>query len=91
MRATGTVTIQSAAGVRFDGVETWYTVVGIAGNIRQYRLNREAIAQAYLPLARTPFGFGGSLLVRATGNPIALAGSVRDAVHSMIPICRWRT
>ena len=71
--------------VRFDGVETWYTVVGIAGNVRQYGLNREAIAQAYLPLAQTPFGFGGSLLVRATGDPIALAGSVRDAVHSIDP------
>ncbi len=71
--------------VKFDGIETWYTVIGIAGNVRQYGLDREAIPQAYVPLAQTPVGFGGSLLVRATGDPLTLAAGVRDAVHSIDP------
>jgi putative ABC transport system permease protein len=71
--------------IRFDGIETWYTVVGIVGNVRQYGLDREGIAQAYLPLTQAPFGFGGSLLVRATGDPMALTIAVRDAVHSLDP------
>ena len=71
--------------VKFDGIETWYTVIGVAGNVRQYGLDREAIPQAYVPLAQTPVGFGGSLLVRATGDPLTLAAGVRDAVHSIDP------
>jgi len=71
--------------VKFDGIETWYTVIGVAGNVRQYGLDREAIPQAFVPLAQTPVGFGGSLLVRATGDPLTLAAGVRDAVHSIDP------
>ena len=70
--------------IKFDG-ETWYTVVGVAGNVRQYGLDREGIAQAYRPLAQTPSSFGGSLVVRTTGDPTALAAAVRDAVHSLDP------
>jgi predicted permease len=71
--------------IRFDGSEQWYTVIGIAGNVRQYGLDRDAIAQAYLPMKQTSFGFAGSLLIRASGNPTALATAVRDAVHALDP------
>src|SRR4030095_8529886 len=54
--------------IKFD-TETWYTVVGVAGNVRQYGLNREAIAQVYVPLVHTPSSFAGSLLGRATRGP----------------------
>ena len=80
----------SAAGSSSTG-ETWYTVVGIAGNVRQYGLIARAIAQAYRPLAQTPFGFGGSLLVRATGDPTALAEACAMRCTRSIPICRSRT
>jgi putative ABC transport system permease protein len=70
--------------INFD-TETWYTVVGVAGNVRQYGLNREAIAQVYVPLVQTPSSFAGSLLVRTTDDPTALAVAVRDAVHSLDP------
>jgi putative ABC transport system permease protein len=60
-------------------------VVGVAGNVRQYGLNREGIAQVYLPLVQTPSSFAGSLLVRTTADPAALAVAVREAVHSLDP------
>jgi predicted permease len=71
--------------IRFDGVETWFTVVGIAGDVRQYGLDREGIAQSYVPMMQTPSAFGGSLLVRTTGDPTTLATAVRNTVHSLDP------
>ena len=55
-----------------DGRETWATVVGVVGDVRQYGLEREALAQVYLPLSQTPMGLAGRLLVRTTGDPGAM-------------------
>jgi predicted permease len=64
---------------------TWYTVVGIASNIRQFGLERDAVGQVYIPLAQTQGGLPGRLLVRASGDPVALTNGVRDAVHALDP------
>ena len=37
----------------------WYTIVGIVGDVRQFGLAQETVAQAYLPLAQSPFGVAG--------------------------------
>jgi predicted permease len=71
--------------ISFDGSDQWYTVVGVAGNVRQYGLDREGIAQAYLSMTQASFGFAGSLLVRTSDNPTVLAAAVREAVHSIDP------
>src|SRR4030095_14497971 len=55
------------------------------GNVRQYGLDREGIAQAYLSMTQASFGFAGSLLVRTSDNPTVLAAAVREAVHSIDP------
>ena len=80
--------------VSVDGRETWVTVVGVVGDVRQYGLEREALAQVYLPLTQTPVPIGGRILVRTAGEPGAMAAVIRNAVHSLdpnIPIENVRT
>jgi putative ABC transport system permease protein len=68
-----------------DGRETWATVVGVVGDVRQYGLEREALAQVYLPLSQTPVPIGGRLLVRTAGDPAAVSTVMRNVVHSLDP------
>jgi putative ABC transport system permease protein len=68
-----------------DNGDTWWTVVGVVGDIRQFGLDRDAVPQAFLPLAQMPSGLGGRLLVRSASDPKALAAAVADAVHAIDP------
>jgi predicted permease len=80
--------------VSVDGRETWVTVVGVVGDVRQYGLERAAVAQVYLPLPQTPVPIGGRILVRTAGDPGAMAAVIGNAVHSLdpnIPIENVRT
>jgi predicted permease len=78
---------RSPLGTRLsvDGGETWITVIGVVGDVRQYGLEREALAQVYLPLSQTPVALGGRLLVRTAGEPAAMAAVMRNAVRSLDP------
>jgi predicted permease len=71
--------------VSADGGQTWYTVVGIVGNVRQFGLDREAVAQHYVPLAQAPGGLAGRVLVRANGDPASAVAAIRAAVHGVDP------
>ena len=71
--------------VSSDRGETWYRVVGVVGDVRQFGLAQETVAQAYLPLAQTPQGFAGRVLIRTNGNPSGFAGMLRDTVHAVDP------
>ena len=63
----------------------WYTVVGVVGDVRQFGLTQEMVAQVYVPLRQTPFGFGGQILVRTAGDPAAFGNTLRSAVHTVDP------
>ena len=67
-----------------NGPETFRDSVGIVGNTKQYGLAAEAPVQTYEPWAREPFA-GVLLVVRATGDPAALASAVRAAVAAVDP------
>ncbi|MGE0704423.1 MAG: ABC transporter permease [Vicinamibacterales bacterium] len=67
-----------------DG-ETWSTVVGIVGNVRSFGLDREAVGQIYQPLRQATGAVTGRILVRGTGDPMALATAVRSAVQAIDP------
>jgi putative ABC transport system permease protein len=71
--------------VSFNDGETWSRVVGIVGNVLNYGLDREAVAQVYQPLRQSAGNIQGRVLVRTTGDPMALAASVRSAVHAVDP------
>lgn len=68
-----------------DRGETWYTIVGVVGDVRQFGLDQAAIAQVYVPLAQTPQGLLGRVLVRTTGDPAAMGQVVREVVHAIDP------
>ena len=70
--------------VTLDGGETWITIVGVAGDVRDHGLDREPpdqLYQPYLQVAGTPT----RVLVRARSDPRALSGQVREAVHAVDP------
>ncbi len=67
--------------VSFDNGQTWVTIVGVVGNVRQYGLDKEPSDEIYGPVAQ--LGFGQFLVVKTKGDPMALSKSLRDAVHDV--------
>jgi predicted permease len=78
---------QDAIGTRIsvDNGQTWLMVVGVVGDVRQFGLDQEAVAQVYTPLRQTPFGLAGRVLLRTQGDPIAAAGMLRATIHQIDP------
>ena len=66
-----------------DRGETWLTVVGVVGDVRQFGLAQDTVAQLYIPLAQTQQGLAGRLVIRTQGDPLAFANSMRTIVHSL--------
>jgi putative ABC transport system permease protein len=64
----------------------WYTIVGIVGDVRQFGLAQETVAQVYVPLRQTLFGVAGQVLVRTAGDPAAFGNVLRSTVHSVDPL-----
>jgi predicted permease len=89
---------ESALGKRIrygdDTSETpWETVVGVAGNVKQYALDAEARMAFYRPHLQQP-ARSLYVTVRATGDPSALASAVRAAVRAVdpdLPVFRMKT
>ena len=63
----------------------WFTVVGVVGDVRQFGLAQETVAQVYLPLTQTPFGIAGQILVRTAGDPASFGNVLRSTVHAVDP------
>jgi len=69
-----------AAGEKQD----WLTVVGIVAHVKNYGVDQPSRVETYLPQAQNTSG-GGSILVRTTGDPASLAGSLREVIRSIAP------
>jgi predicted permease len=67
--------------VSFDRGQTWLTVVGLVGDVRQYGLDREPPDEIYVPLPQA--GFAGNLLVRTAADPMSIAKLMREAVYEV--------
>ena len=67
--------------VSFDRGETWTTIVGVVGDVKQYGLGSETTDELYTPLAQTPGG--NTLLVRTATDPLAMARVMRETVHDV--------
>jgi putative ABC transport system permease protein len=63
----------------------WWTVIGVVGDVRQFGLAQETVAQVYVPLRQTPFGVAGQVLVRTAGDPAAFGNTLRAAVRAVDP------
>jgi putative ABC transport system permease protein len=76
-----------------DNGRTWATVVGIVGDVKQFGLDRDAVAQMYVPLTQSQ-GLGGLALVRTNGDPVAAARILRETVRTLdadMPVENVRT
>jgi predicted permease len=82
--ATAAFPGQDAVGrtVVLDGAD--HTVVGVVGDVRQRNLEREALAEAYVPMTQSQSGTG-FLVIRTSGDPYAVLPAVRTAVWSVMP------
>jgi putative ABC transport system permease protein len=67
---------------RAESSEPWQTIVGVVGDIEQSPFNRVPQPTAYFPFAQMPLA-SSALVVRTSGNPIALAASTRAQVRSV--------
>jgi putative ABC transport system permease protein len=59
-------------------------VVGVVGDIRHTGLTSEPAPTVFLVHAQTP-GYITNLVVRASGDPVAQAASIRRAIHDVDP------
>jgi predicted permease len=67
-----------------DNGKTWITVVGVAGDTRQYGLEQDAIPEVFLPLGQSG-GLAGRFIVRTSGDPAAFADAIGREVHAVDP------
>jgi putative ABC transport system permease protein len=65
--------------------KTWFTVVGIVGDVRQFGLAVPTVAQIYVPLSQSPFNFAGQVLVRTADDPARFESALRQTVHAVDP------
>jgi len=65
-----------------ESQQPWLTVVGLARDMRRQRLEREPMAQVFVPVAQDPQR-GMELVVKSAGDPRALADAVRREVHAL--------
>jgi hypothetical protein len=77
---------ESAVGKIFRNY-TQFRVVGVVGDVKQQRVRDNAMPEGYFPLSwdlgdpSRPF----EVVVRSSGSPEALTGTVRDVVRSLDP------
>jgi predicted permease len=69
--------------ISFDEGKTWVTITGIVGDAREYGLERAVGDEVYLPVDQ--LGFGGSLVVRTTVDPMSMVPLLRKALHDVDP------
>ncbi|MEM7585839.1 MAG: ABC transporter permease [Acidobacteriota bacterium] len=69
--------------VSVDGGNTWLTIVGVVGDVREYGPAVAATDELYVPLAQG--GFAQRLLVRTASEPMAMARGIKDLVWAVDP------
>jgi len=67
--------------ISFDRGVSWLTIVGVAGDAKEFGLDRETADEIYTSFAQDPGG--GNLLVRTTSNPESFAKVLREAVYEV--------
>jgi predicted permease len=67
----------------FNDGESWSTIVGIVGDVRQYGLERGQTEAVYQLAAQG--GFANYLLVRTASDPAGAVKQIRETVHEIDP------
>jgi len=66
----------------------WRVVVGVAGDVRQMGVDAPVKAEMYLPYAQMttdPWYAARDLVIRVSGDPLEIAGAVRQEVRAVDP------
>ncbi len=73
-------------GVRIsnNNGQTWATIVGVMGDVRQYGLDSPPVDEVYVPYTQAPI-LGGRLLLQTSGEPEGLTQSAVAMVRSIDP------
>jgi putative ABC transport system permease protein len=69
---------------RPENNEPWRTVVGVVGGVRSSPWDKQVDLTAYFPFPQAPQASTG-LVVRTSGDPVALAAAVRSQVWDIDP------
>ena len=75
------------------GNPQWVEIVGVVGNVRQFRADEAPVPITYSPSTSVP-SRAQNLIIRTAGDPMAIAGSVRAALQSLdasLPVTPPRT
>jgi putative ABC transport system permease protein len=75
---------EEAVGRRLSVSGVSRTIVGVVGDVKYEGLHGDAGQQIYVPYAQSPFP-GLYAVIRAAGDPLALAPAVRDAIRAVDP------
>jgi len=67
---------------RAESSEPWKSIEGVVGDIAQSPFDRVPEPTAYLPFAQLPMA-SSALVVRTSGDPIALAAAARAVIRSV--------
>lgn len=69
--------------VSFDDGASWATIIGIAGDVREFGLDRPALPEMYIPHSEVPQP--STLSVRTVSDPRTLGEAIIRAVHDVDP------
>jgi predicted permease len=67
-----------------DSGESWITIVGVVGDVRQYGLDSAPADEVYLPFSQFPLR-EGSFLVRTSADPAGMARRIGEEVLAIDP------
>jgi predicted permease len=70
--------------ISLDDGKTWRTVVGVAGDVRNFSLERPPSDTVYVPFLEFP-GVGFSYFIRTLGDPTAIGRQLRESVYAVAP------
>jgi len=71
-------------GKRFGSANSWYTIIGIVGDVKFTSLTKDCDPEFYEPYRQAPIA-DMVLTVRAASVPLRLAPTLREVVHQIDP------
>jgi putative ABC transport system permease protein len=71
--------------VSFDQGKTWVKIVGVAGDVKEYGLERKVGDEIYLSTDQDSMGNGNRVVIRTAADPLSVAAAVRAVLHQIDP------
>ena len=67
-----------------NGKPEWLEIVGVVGNVRQYRADQDPVPMVYALYTASP-ARAQNLMIRTAGDPMAVAAAIRAVFQSLDP------